>query len=423
MENIQLSLFGRMYPVLFHQPTEQILEPCLKKSQKPIFQCLQVAGGQPQEWLEGEKLTPLGECLTLNFGEWPNVERESTLSEILEDNVPEKYYLSPKACLGILRRAKAKGRKLPDNLRIALEQKVAEGGEVLGLSFAHADSVVRTFTDKSPTLLQNMGSAGGQIPCIMHEERTAAGFTYNQGGEGKGLGFKEGQAPTIMTGGKGAVFIEKKSVIPLRDEVTRNKASNGLGVGKVGGPCPTLTTADVHSVFYEAYQHHGYRESDTSGTLTAGQNNTIRGDTPLVVTDKRAFEENQHGGYRETEINGTLRATGGAYGGGSETIVAESHRTKENTPSKPKSIKDILKKAVQKVVYIIRRLIPIECERLQGYPDDWTRYGADGTEIADTARYKAIGNSICVFCAERVYLGILDALAEVSDERENESIL
>ena len=389
MENIQLSLFGRTYPVLFQVGTERILEPCLKKSQKPIFQCLQVENGQPQEWLEGEKLTPLGESLTLNIGEYPNVERESTLSEILEDNVPEKYYLSPKACLGILRRAKNKGRKLPDNLRIALEQKVAEGGAVLGLDFAHADSVVRTFTDKTPTLLQNMGSAGGQIPCVMHEE--------------------------------------KRSVIPLRDEVTRNKASNGLGVGKVGGPCPTLTTADVHSVFYEAYQHHGYRESNTSGTLTTEQNSTIRGDTPLVVrTDKRAFEENQHGGYRETQINGTLRAAGGSYGGGSETIVTEKQQTKENIPSKPKSIKDILKKAVQKVVYIIRRLIPVECERLQGYPDDWTRYGADGNEIADTARYKAIGNSICVFCAERVYLGILDALdilTEVADERENQSIL
>lgn len=426
MENIQLSLFGRTYPVLFHQQTEKILEPCLKKSQKPIFQCLQVVNGQPQEWLEGGQLTQHGECLTLNFGEYPNVERESTLSEILEDNVQQKYYLSPKACLGILRRAKAKGRTLPDNLRIALEQKVAEGGEVLGLDFAHADSVVRTFEDKTPTLLQNMGSAGGQIPCVMHEERTAAGFVYNQGGEGKGLGFKDGQAPTLMTGGKEAVFIEKKSVIPLRDEVTRNKASNGLGVGEVGGPCPTLTTADVHSVFYEAYQHHGYRESQTSGTLTTDQNSTIRGDTPLVVsTDKRAFEENQHGGYRETEINGTLRAAGGSYGGGSETIVTESHRTKESIPNKPKSIKDILKKAVQKIIYIIRRLTPVECERLQGYPDNWTKYGADGTEIADTARYRAIGNSICVFCAERVYLGILDVLGllEVASERENESLL
>lgn len=426
MVNIQLSLFGRTYPVLFHQQTEQILEPCLKKSQKPVFQCLQVAGGQPQEWLEGERLTQLGECLTLNFGEYPNVERESTLSEILEDNVPEKYSLSPKACLGILRRAKAKGRKLPENLRVTLEQKIAEqGGEIIGLDFAHADSVVRTFEDKTPTLLQNMGSAGGQIPCVMHERRTVAGFTYNQGGEGKGLGFEEEKAPTIMTGGRGAVFMEKKSVIPLRDEVTRNKASNGLGVGEVGGPCPTLTTADIHSVFYEAYQHHGYRESSTSGTLTADQNSTIRGDTPLVVrTDKKAFELNQHGGYRETDASGTLRAAGGDYGGGSETIITESRRTKENTPSKPRSIKDILKKAVQRVIYVIRRLTPVECERLQGYPDNWTKYGADGTEIADTARYRAIGNSICVFCAERVYLGILDALTEVSEsEREKESIL
>lgn len=333
-------------------------------------------------------MTQLGESLMLNIGEYPNVENESTLSEILEDNVPEKYYLSPKACLGILRRAKSKGRKLPDNLRIALEQKVAEGGEVLGLDFAHADSVVRTYKDITPTLVQNMGRGGGQTPCIMYEE--------------------------------------KRSVIPLRDEVTRNKASNGLGVGKVGGPCPTLTTADIHSVFYEAYQHHGYRESDTSGTLTAGQNNTVRGDTPLIVTDKKAFEENQHGGYRETQINGTLMAAGGSYGGGSETLITESTKTKGNIPSTPKkSIKDLLKKATQKVVYIIRRLTPVEGERLQGYPDDWTKYGADGNIIADTARYRAIGNSICVYCAERLYIGIIRILQEEEkdNERKDESLL
>lgn len=422
MVNIQLSLFGRMYPVLFHQPTEQILEPCLKKSQKPVFQCLQVANGQPQEWLEGQQLTQLGECLTLNFGEYPNVERESTLSEILEDNVPGKYSLSPKACLGILRRAKNKNRKLPDNLRIALEQKIAEqGGEIIGLDFAHADSVVRTFTDKAPTLVQNMGRGGGQTPCVMYEETSKA-----YGINAKSIIVDEESTGTLSTycgnsTNRNVVAIEKKNVIPLRDEVTRNKASNGLGVGKVGGPCPTLTTADVHSVFYEAYQHNGYRESEISGTLTADQNSTIRGDTPLVVrTDRKTFELNQHGGYREAEVNGTLRAAGGDYGGGSETIVTEKYRTKENIPSKPKSIKDILKRAVQKVTYIIRRLTPVECERLQGYPDNWTKYGADGTEIADTARYRAIGNSICVYCAERVYLGILDALEEEADNERME---
>jgi DNA (cytosine-5)-methyltransferase 1 len=44
----------------------------------------------------------------------------------------------------------------------------------------------------------------------------------------------------------------------------------------------------------------------------------------------------------------------------------------------------------------VRRLMPVECERLQGLPDDWTRHGRreDGTtyELSDSARYKMIGN-------------------------------
>lgn len=309
MENIQLSLFGRTYPELFQVTTERILEPCLKKSQTPIFQCLQVANGQPQEWLEGGRLTQLGESLTLNIGEYPSVENESTLSEILEDNVPEKYYLSPKACLGILRRAKNKGRKLPDNLRIALEQKVAEGGEVVGINPSQPSN--SCFTDISPTLLARMGTGGNQVPCIAYEKKEVVGIDNHNSIINENIMGTLTAACGGTTNSNLVGYVEKKSVIPLRDEVTRNKASNGLGVGKVGGPCPTLTTADIHSVFYEAYQHNGYRESDTSGTLTAGQNNTVRGDTPLIVTDKKAFEENQHGGYRETQINGTLRAARG----------------------------------------------------------------------------------------------------------------
>ena len=192
----------------------------------------------------------------------------------------------------------------------SLRTESSRGGEVLGLDFAHADSVVRTYKDITPTLVQNMGRGGGQTPCIMYEQRTIA---IDQGGGKSQCGITTELSPTLTCthGGEPVIYSEKRNVIPLRDEVTRNKASNGLGVGKVGGPCPTLTTADIHSVFYEAYQHHGYRESDTSGTLTAGQNNTVRGDTPLIVTDKKAFEENQHGGYRETQINGTLKAAGG----------------------------------------------------------------------------------------------------------------
>jgi len=52
----------------------------------------------------------------------------------------------------------------------------------------------------------------------------------------------------------------------------------------------------------------------------------------------------------------------------------------------------------------IRKLTPIECERLQGFPDDWTRWGLTGdgerVEISDTQRYKMLGNAVTVNVAE-----------------------
>jgi len=42
----------------------------------------------------------------------------------------------------------------------------------------------------------------------------------------------------------------------------------------------------------------------------------------------------------------------------------------------------------------VRRLTPLECERLMGWPDHHTRYKADGTEQADTHRYKQCGNGV-----------------------------
>jgi len=44
----------------------------------------------------------------------------------------------------------------------------------------------------------------------------------------------------------------------------------------------------------------------------------------------------------------------------------------------------------------VRRLTPLECERLQGFPDDWTRRQADGTEQSDSARYRQCGNAVAV---------------------------
>ena len=61
-----------------------------------------------------------GDSWMLNTGESPNAERESHLSWILEDNVPQKYYLSARACQGILTRASRRGKPLPELLKQAL---------------------------------------------------------------------------------------------------------------------------------------------------------------------------------------------------------------------------------------------------------------------------------------------------------------
>jgi len=63
---------------------------------------------------------------------------------------------------------------------------------------------------------------------------------------------------------------------------------------------------------------------------------------------------------------------------------------------------------------IVRRLLPIECERLQGFPDFWTECGYDSKPISDTQRYKALGNSVAIPCVEYIMQGISDCRRRVS---------
>lgn len=135
---------------------------------------------------------------------------------------------------------------------------------------------------------------------------------------------------------------------PINDAVINGKA-NGLGIGNSGDPAPTLTGRDRHAIaFFQGQQFGGYKESGTAGTLTT------------------------------------------RYGRRSDaSILLETEQTKLH------------------VRFILRKLTPLECERLQGFPDEWTRYSYTGAEIKDTPRYTALGNSLAVPCAERIFKGIL----------------
>lgn len=58
----------------------------------------------------------------------------------------------------------------------------------------------------------------------------------------------------------------------------------------------------------------------------------------------------------------------------------------------------------------VRFLTELECERLMGLPEGWTRYGADGAEIRPSHRYKALGNAIALPCAEYIMAGAYEVL-------------
>ena len=70
-----------------------------------------------------------------------------------------------------------------------------------------------------------------------------------------------------------------------------------------------------------------------------------------------------------------------------------------------KDATDLVMNVMQKLkqpIQLIRRLIPLECERLQGFPDGWTNV----PDASDSARYKALGNSVAVPCVMFLMQGI-----------------
>ena len=87
------------------------------------FQYLDLRNGNRQGayWVTGSPLP--GASSTQTLGACPSAENASILSDILLATVPEKYYLSRKACLGILQRASARGKELPAVLKAALERQ------------------------------------------------------------------------------------------------------------------------------------------------------------------------------------------------------------------------------------------------------------------------------------------------------------
>lgn len=149
------TLYGKTSPEL-SAPTEvKTSKRCSPRSAPSVKKTLMfldlrpgMGGNLLGAYWEMDTVLP-GEYTTLNTGESPNAVRESTLSQILQANAPEKYSLSPIACAGIIRRAEKRGKELPDMLREALMETIGLAGGLTNIEEEPEEEIMEDEDDDS----------------------------------------------------------------------------------------------------------------------------------------------------------------------------------------------------------------------------------------------------------------------------------
>ena len=191
-------------------------------------------------------------------------------------------------------------------------------------------------------------------------------------------------APTISAaygmGGNNTSLVEQNAgaICIAGNIVDRQPENGGNGLGCQDELSYTLTATDRHCI-YARQRADVFKGGEVVSTQSARQYK----DATDLVCQPSVYGQSQFGGYQEGVS--TLRASGGDHGGGSENLAIA---------------------AIRETPQLIRRLTPLECERLQGFPDGWT----DIPGASDSARYKALGNSLAIPCVEFIMSRIAAAM-------------
>jgi DNA (cytosine-5)-methyltransferase 1 len=196
--------------------------------------------------------------------------------------------------------------------------------------------------------------------------------------------------------------------------IDRYETAGANGSGVKENQSYTLNTVDRPAVAYKVFDARGNGDGRTCPTITGDHENRITDYTAIAV-ERKTFNEQSFSHYKESDKSSTLKAKAGNIGNGSESLVVEKTSiavdgyngavTGEKAASltcKNDGSHSGPLVAEKTICWIVRRLTPVECERLQGYPDDYTNIG-DWTDskgkkhkYADSPRYKALGNSIAL---------------------------
>ena len=357
-----------------------------------------------------------GGASTLNTGVSPKDAKESSLSQILQADPPLKYYLSPKACLGILRRAFERGKELPPKLEGALKIQagLTRPSKTAGMNSRCTNNAI-AFAANQRDEVRDLHDVAGALQAQpgMKQQTFVAGFSAGAGASAGGIGYNESVAPTLKGSPGGNCM---PSVLCLNDQ--------GGSVMECSENVSGTLRAQEHGHQPLVYENHGIDSRYTgphkvvptmSARYGTGGNNI-----PLVEQNAGAIciagnivdRQPQNGGNGlgcQEDLAYTLTATDrhavvelyqktvGALCRGDEKGIGNQYVSQD---------KCIINASCSETHHLIRRLTPLECERLQGFPDGWT----DIPGASDSARYKALGNSVAIPCVEFIMSRIAAAM-------------
>ncbi len=326
-----------------------------------------------------------GGAFLRNTGPSPRDATESCLSQILEDHPPKKYYLTTAACLGILRRAKERGKPLPKALDTAL--RIQAG--LIGLPEGREKTV--PFDDSA--VLAQPG---------MKQQTFAASFSAGASATAGTIGYAEEVAPTLKGSPSGNCM---PSVMCLHEQG-----------GQRMDVCENMTgTLRANEKGHQplVYENHGVdariRESgEVSPTVTA-RYGTGGGNTPLVqepnevycivgnIIDRQPENGGNGCGYQENlAYTITTCDRHAVYARQRVDEFKNDDIASTQSARQAKDATDLVVEPDRQYAQLVRRLTPWECELLQGFPLGWT----DIPSASDSARYRALGNSVPVPCVE-----------------------
>ena len=236
----------------------------------------------------------------------------------------------------------------------------------------------------------------------MKQQTFVAGFSAGAGASAGGIGYNESVAPTLKGSPGGNCM---PSVLCLNDQ--------GGSVMEYSENVSGTLRAQEHGHQPLVYENHGidsrYTGPHKVAPTMSARYGTGGNNIPLVEQNAGAIciagnivdRQPENGGNGlgcQENLAYTLTATDrhAVYSRQRVDDFRRNDVVSTQSARQYKDATDLICQQTEAYAYLIRRLTPLECERLQGFPDGWT----DIPGASDSARYKALGNSVAIPCVE-----------------------